>query len=80
MAMLFFLPFFAQITDTMIQSVSLIALDGVQPYFKITYLTIVAATSVMGILTLAMQNCQATAWVKSKTATLLLQLTADTIT
>ena len=72
MAMLFFLPFFAQITDTMIQSVSLIALDGVQPYLKITYLTIVAATSVMGILTLAMQNCQATAWVKSKTATSLI--------
>ena len=66
-ALLLFLPFFAEDADGIIQSVSLIALDGVQPYLKIAYLTVVIGTTVMGILTLTLQNCQAIAWVKSKT-------------
>ena len=66
-AMLLFLPFFAEKADGAIQSVSLITLDGVQPYLKIAYLAAVIAMTVMGILTLALQNCQAMAWVKSKT-------------
>ena len=66
-AMLFFLPFFAEKTDGAIQSVSLIALDGVQPYLKIAYFAVVIASIVIGILTLALQNCQWLAWVKSKT-------------
>ena len=66
-ALLLFLPFFAEDADGIIQSVSLIALDGVQPYLKIAYLTVVIGTTVMGILTLALQNCQAVVWVKSKT-------------
>ena len=66
-AMLLFLPFFAEKTDGIIQSVSLIALDGVQVYLKITYFVIVISMIVMGILLLALQNCQAMAWVKSKT-------------
>ena len=66
-ALLLFLPFFAEDADGIIQSVSLIALDGVQLYLKITYLAVVIAMTVMGILTLTLQNCQATAWVKSKT-------------
>ena len=66
-ALLLFLPFFAEDADGIIQSVSLIALDGVQLYLKITYLAVVIGTTVMGILTLTLQNCQATAWVKSKT-------------
>lgn len=65
-AMLLFLPFFAESADGSIQSVSLMALDGVQPYLKIVYLAVVTATIVGGILTLALQNCQATAWIKSK--------------
>ncbi len=67
-AMLLFLPFFAEKADGIIQSVSLIALDGVQTYLKIAYLAVVIAMTVMGILTLALQNVQTTAWVKSKTA------------
>ena len=67
MAMLFFLPFFAEKADGASQSVSLIILGGVQPYLKIAYLAAVIAMTVMGILTLALQNCQAMAWVKSKT-------------
>ena len=66
-SMLLFLPFFAEDADGIIQSVSLIALDGVQAYLKIAYLAVVIGMTVMGVLTLTLQNCQATAWVKSKT-------------
>ena len=66
-AMLLFLPFFAEKADGIIQSVSLIALDGVQPYLKAAYFAVVISMIVMGILTLALQNCQWVAWVKSKT-------------
>ena len=65
-AMLLFLPFFAEKADGIIQSVSLTALDGVQPYLKIAYLAVVISIIVIGILTLALQNCQWVAWVKSK--------------
>ena len=66
-ALLLFLPFFAEDADGIIQSVSLIALDSVQTYLKIAYLAVVIAMTVMGILTLTLQNFQATVWVKSKT-------------
>ena len=66
-AMLLFLPFFAEKADGIIQSVSLIALDGVQPYLKIAYLAVVMSMIVMGVLLFALQNCQAMAWIKSKT-------------
>jgi transcriptional regulator with XRE-family HTH domain len=66
-AMLLFLPFFAEKENGAIQSVSLIALDGVQPYLKIAYFAVVISSILIGILTLALQNCQWVAWVKSKT-------------
>ena len=66
-ALLLFLPFFANKTEEAVQSVSLIALDGVQPYLKIAYLAVVISTIVMGVLTLALQNVKTAAWVKSKT-------------
>ena len=66
-AMLLFLPFFAEKTEEIIRSVSLISLDGVQPYLKIVYYFVVCSMLVLGILTLALQNCQAMAWIKSKT-------------
>ena len=65
--MLLFLPFFAEKADGIIQSVSLIALDGVQPYLKIAYLAVVILIIVMGVLTLALKSCQARAWLKCKT-------------
>ena len=64
--MLLFLPFFAERTDATVRGVSLIALDGVRPYLKIAYLSVVIAMTVMGVLTLALQNAQAVAWVKNK--------------
>ena len=66
-AMLLFLPFFAEKADGIIRSVSLITLDGVQPYLKTAYLAVVILMIIIGILTLALQNCQKAAWVKSKT-------------
>lgn len=63
-----FLPFFAEDADGIIQSVSLITLGGVQPYLKAAYLAAVIAITVMGVLTLALQNSQALVWVKGKTA------------
>ena len=66
-AMLLFLPFFAEKIDGIIQSASLIALDGVQAYLKIAYFAVVILMIIMGVLTLALQNCQWVAWVKSKT-------------
>ena len=65
--MLIFLPFFAERCDGLIQAVSLIKLSKIQSYLKITYLAAVIGTIITGITTLALQNLQATAWVKSKT-------------
>ena len=67
MSLLLFLPLFAEKADGIVRSVSLIALDGVQPYLKTAYFAVFLSMIVMGILTLALQNCQAMAWVKSKT-------------
>lgn len=65
--MLFFLPFFAQNINTDIQSVSLIALHGIQPYLKIAYIAVTVVMILMGVVTLCLQNCGLTAWLKSKT-------------
>ena len=65
-AMLLFLPLCAEKAEGIVQSVSLIALDNVQAYLKIAYFTVVILIIIMGILTLALQNCQWVAWVKSK--------------
>ncbi len=66
-AMLMFLPFFAETKDGIIQSVSLIKLGGVQPYLKTVYFAAVISMIIMGVLTLALQSCQSKAWEKSKT-------------
>lgn len=71
-SLLLFLPFFAEKTDGMLQSVSLVALHGVQGYLKTAYITVVIAMIAMGVLTLTLQNCQAAVWQKSKTTLSLL--------
>ena len=65
--MLIFLPFFAEETDGLIQSVSLIALNGIQPYIKISYFIVIITMIIMGVMTLALQNIQARAWLRIKT-------------
>ncbi len=64
-ALLLFLPFFAQRSGADVQSVSLIAL-GVRSYLKIAYFTAIGLTAAMGVATLALQNCKAQAWQRSK--------------
>ena len=65
--------------DGAIQSVSLITLGGIQLYLKIAYFTAVAVTALMGVLTLALQGCQARAWLKSKTTVSLATGTASVL-
>ena len=66
-AVLLFLPFFAENREGVIQSVSLISLDGIQFYLKVAYLAAVMVTFSAGVLALALQNCQKAFWLKSKT-------------
>ena len=66
-SLLLFLPFFADDASGYIQSVSLISLGSVQPYMKVIYCVIVSVMAVTGVLTLALQGCNATPWVRSKT-------------
>ena len=65
-AMLLFLPFFAEDAGDAVRGVSLIALGSVRSYLKIAYLAVVIALTVMGALTLALQNCRSAVWSKSK--------------
>lgn len=65
-AMLLFLPLFSTKTNGVIESGSLITLDGIQPYLRIAYMVVIIATALVGVLTLAMQNCKARVWIKSK--------------
>ena len=66
MALLLFLPFFGQKADGVIRSVSLLALSNIQPYLKTTYIAFVSIMVVLGIKTLALQNCHQRLWTQSK--------------
>lgn len=61
-----FLPLFGQRTEEMIQSVSLLSLTDVAPWLRIVYFAVMTAMTVMGIVTLALQNCSRTFWQKYK--------------
>ena len=52
-----FLPIFGQKVNDAVQEVSLLALAGISSYVKIAYFAVVIATVLVGILTLALQNC-----------------------
>ena len=66
MALLLFLPFFGQKADGVIRSVLLLALSNIQPYLKTTYIAFVSIMVVLGIMTLALQNCCQRFWTQSK--------------
>lgn len=66
MALLFFLPFFGQAAEGGVREVSLLALTAVQPYLRAVYFGAVGCSVLLGILTLALQNCRCMAWVRSK--------------
>ena len=66
MALLLFLPFFGQKADGVIREVSLLALYDIQPYLKTVYIAFVGIMIVLGIMTLALQNCHQRLWTQSK--------------
>ena len=65
-AMFFFLPFFGQKINTIIQEVSLLSLTEIALYLRIAYFTVVIGMVVFGISTLALQSCREAFWVKNK--------------
>ena len=66
MALLLFLPFFGQKADGVIREVSLIALSNIQTYLKTAYIAFVGIMIVLGVMTLALQNCHQRLWIQSK--------------
>lgn len=66
MALFLFLPFFGQKADGVIREVSLLALYDIQTYLKTVYIAFVGIMIVLGIMTLALQNCHQRLWTQSK--------------
>lgn len=62
MALLLFLPFFAQNINGTIQAVSLLTLAEIQPYLKILYFAVVIGSVVLGLLTFVLQNQIGVVW------------------
>ncbi len=62
----FFLPFFGQKANTTIEAVSLLSLDGISVYLKAVYFALVIGIAVFGVLTLALQSCNNSFWLKNK--------------
>ena len=65
--LLLFLPLFGQRMDGGVESVSLIGLSSVSPFLRFAYFDFISSSVVLGILTLALQNCTRSFWVQSKT-------------
>lgn len=61
-----FLPLFRQKTQTGVQAVSPLSLTEIAVYLRFVYVAAVVAIGVMGILTLALQNCRRASWVRCK--------------
>ena len=64
--MFFFIPFFGQAANENVQAVSLLSFIKISSYLRIIYFAIVIAIITMGILTIALQKCQNTFWIKNK--------------
>ena len=62
----FFLPFFGQEANGSIQAISLLALSNVQPWLLASYFSIVVIMSLLGVLTLALQNSTNSFWMQHK--------------
>ena len=65
-ALLLCLPFFGQKSDGVIREVPLLNLSEIQPYLKTAYFAFVCIMMVLGIMTLALQNCRQRLWTQSK--------------
>ena len=66
-AMFFFLPFFGQKANGVIQEVSLLALSELQGWLITSYFVVTISMILTGLLTLALQNCTQTFWMQNKT-------------
>ena len=66
MALLLFLPLIAESSLGGVLSVPLSVLSGVRIYLKALYYDAIISTAVMGIILLALQNCQAKLWLGVK--------------
>ena len=64
--MFFFLPLFGQSVDGTLQEVSLLSLGEIAPYLRTAYFVIVIGIIILGVLTLALQNCCQAFWVRNK--------------
>lgn len=64
--MLAFLPFFGQNAEDMIQGVSLLSLTDIGLYLRIGYYIAVAVMFAVGVLSLALQNCERPFWLRNK--------------
>ena len=64
--MFFFLPFFGQKVNGIVEEVSLLFISEITSYLRISYYAIVIAIIVYGILTLAFQNCQKQFWLQNR--------------
>ena len=64
--LLLFLPLFGQTAGDGVRAVSLLTLGGVGSYLTAGYFAVTAASVIMGVLTLALQNFYCTLWVNSK--------------
>ena len=65
-ALLFFLPIFGQNASENIQAVSLWVLTEISPYLKFAYLDCVSSLFLCGVLTLTLQNCNRSFWLRYK--------------
>ena len=65
MSLLLFLPLFAVRTEGAVQAASLLSLAGMALYLRIAYWIASIGAVILGVLMLALQNCEAPAWRKS---------------
>ena len=65
-SMFFLLPFFGQTADGVIREVSLLSLAEISSWLKAAYFVVLLGLIVWGILTLDLQNCHRTVWVRNK--------------
>ena len=65
-ALLFFLPIFGENACEDIRAVSLLQITELSQYLKFAYLDCVSSMILCGILTLALQNCNRSFWLRSK--------------
>ena len=64
--MFFFLSFFGQNKNGIVQEVSLSSLNGIAVYLKTAYYAVVISIAVYGVFTLVFQNCQKVFWIKNR--------------